>query len=365
MADVPTSTLQQILGYVSLLGVIEKVKSGVPNPFPAPMFVSHGKVIGDSGRYTEITGSRQTARINQYGSAARRRVMRAIGSRDVKLISSFEELPIPPLVLQQLRDYDSYEVQSMGRREVVRQTKEFAALFQNFRIATVGLALGRGRLGFDADGNLLPDASYSGAFEQVTFGINANNQNQLNGTIAASWANNNTDIPSHLRALKLLSAKLTGYEIKHVFYGINIPSLITQNEYILDYLARNPAENAEFLNSNEVGTLFGLTWHPVYTAFANDQNDAAFNIWGDNLVTFTPEISADWFDIIEGSSLVPTSINVVTDALAALNNLKQVWGMYGYGLTSHNPPGIVEYMGDLFFPAIKIPDAVFQATVVF
>lgn len=356
-----TNTLQQILGYVSLLPVVEKVKTGVPNPFPPSLMVSNSKVEGDSGRYVETSGTRQTARANQYGSSARRRVMRGIGSRDVKLVSSYEELPIPPLVLQQLRNYDNPQIMEMGRQEVVRQIKQFTTVFQNLRIACTGLVLGYGRFGFDADGNLLLDSGYSGAAEQVTFNVPAGNQSTIGGTITG-WSQVTTDIPGQIRALKLKALQTTGYPLKHVFYGINVPTFVNANNLMSEYLARNPRENADFLATGEIGNLFDLVWHPVYTSFFADTNDANQTIWGSDLATFTPEIDPQWWDVIEGSSLIPTSINIITDGLALLNNLKQVWGMYAYGKVTDNPVGITQFMGDLFLACLKNPNAIFQAT---
>lgn len=355
--------LQQLLGYVQLAGIIEAVKLGVPNPFPKQFFNITKKTVGDSGRYSQVTGTRRTARLVQYGGPALQREQRNFATRDVKLLHSFEEQQYSPILLQQLRNYENYEQMQMGKQEVVRQTKNLAQLFQNLRISALALALANGRLGFDGSGNLLPDSSYSSAVEQIDFSVNANNKNQLNGIISASWALAATDIPSQLRTLKQKSAQLTGYPLRNVFYGINVPSYLTQNDYVLDYLARNPSENAEFLASNEIGDLFGLKWHPVYESFFEDSAGTNQNIFDANLCVFTPEVTEDWYELMEGSYTVPRSINIMTDAMQSLANFDVVHGMFSYGMIGSNPPGIKQFSGDTFLPIIKIPDVVFQGKV--
>jgi hypothetical protein len=62
---------------------------------------------------------------------------------------------------------------------------------------------------------------------------------------------------------------------------------------------------------------------------------------------------------------VPTTVDIQTSAVAAMNSLKLVYGMFGYGIASHNPPGVTSYYGDTFLPVIKNPEVEFIADVVF
>lgn len=322
-------------------------------------------VIGDSGRYTRLTGERRVARATKYGAAAIRRELRNVATVDVKLMHSFQEQPIPPLVMQQLRNYDNYEVQQMGMQEVSRQVKEFTQQSVNLRIATTILTLANGRLGFDAGGNLLPDSSYGSAIETVTFNMNANNQNQLNGIIGTSWNLATTDIPLDLRELKERAAQTTGYEIKYAIYGKNIPTYFEQNDHVLDYLSRSPTMREKYLDTAEIPDgLFGLTWIPGYVSFFEDNDGTNQALLDGDKIIFCPEISNEWWETLEGSYLVPTTINIVTDAAAAIGSMKQTFGMFGYGQVSHNPPTVITYYGDTFLPVIKNPDVVYQADTV-
>lgn len=316
--------------------------------------------LGDSGRYTRVTGTRKTARLAMYGSPAVKRSLKDISYVDVKLMHTFEEISLNPLILQQLRNYDNYNVQKLGMEEVARQVAEFKKLFENLRIAAALQMLRNGAVYYDGNGNLLP--SSSGAIVTVSAGMNANNQNQLNGIITQTWEDVTTDIPLQLRTLKQRARRLTGYSLKYAFYGENVPTYLTDNDKVQDYLSRNPGVNSKFVDSAELPDgLFGLTWIPVYESFFEDSADTNQSIWGADAVVFTPEVSADWWEVMEGTYMVPNSLNIVTDASAAMGNLSQVTGMFGYGALTHNPPTICMYSGDTHLPIIKVPDSVFSA----
>src|SRR6185312_2901586 len=191
-------TIQQILGYVSLTGVIQKTKTGIPDNLPAPFQSITKKVLGDAGRYAQVVGTRQAARLAMYGAPAVQRRLKDIENVDVKLMHSYESIKMDPLLLQALRNYDNYDVQQMGIEEVDRQQSEFRRYFDNLRLSAQYSLLANGSIWFDGSGNLL--TSSSGAKVTISFQVPAGNQNQLNALgagniISTSWATANTDIP--------------------------------------------------------------------------------------------------------------------------------------------------------------------------
>jgi hypothetical protein len=353
-------TLSQLLGYVSLTGVITEVKKGIPDNLPPAFHRVGQRVIGDSGRYTVVRGTRKVARQAMYGSPARNRELRGLKVKDVKLIHSFESITINPLHLQALRNYDNYDVQALGVQELDRQTAEFRALFDNHRLAAVYSMLSLGHIYYDNEGNLLP--SSSGAAIDVDFELSANNQNQLNGIITASWALANTNIPAQIIALRQRAAQLTGYPLKYAFYGANVPTYLTQNSYVLDYLSRNPVMGAKFLETAEIPDgLFGLTWVPVYTSYFEDADGTLRSFFNADSITFTPDITPEVYELLEGSYMVPTTFDAAANLVSALNSLKTVWGMGSYAVPEHNPLSATQFAFDTFLPTWRVPDAIFVA----
>ena len=64
-----------------------------------------------------------------------------IAYRDVKLMHTFEEQTLPPLVLQQLRNYNNYDIQRLGMEECRAWTKE--PVLRTFAVQLVALTLMR------------------------------------------------------------------------------------------------------------------------------------------------------------------------------------------------------------------------------
>jgi len=372
-------SIEQILGYVTLSEMIETIANGVPDPLPPEFTLEGEEVIGDATRYIKATGTRAVPHLVQYGAPPVRRALRPLSSTDVKLLSVAEEQPIDALTMSRLRSPNSYE-RDTGYKEVLANVERFGTLFGNFEIATRLLTLANGRLGFDSSGNLLPDSSYSGAAEQVSMGINASNQGQLPYTgvniATAPWNLNATDIPLQIRNLRKRAVQQTGVKLTHAIYGVNIPSYITQNDFCVDYMARNPIMQAEFLRTGEVPAGFcDLIWVPAYEAFWDtDDLGAATShqaIWGDDLCVFTPDPALrglqQWWACAKGSTVVPTSLSIATNAMTALDDTVLKFGRYGYGTINPYGPGVglKTVMGDVFLYYLKNADAIYQMTTVF
>lgn len=354
-------SLQSILGYVTLTKAIWETTAGIPNPLPDSFFKVTQKTIKDRGRYVQYTGERRTAQLVKYGAASRAADLRDVKERDIKLLHTFMSQKLDPFVLKYLRSPDSYELDT-GLQELKRQIRQFAFRFQNTRVASVAQVLRTGYLYWDGDGNLLPTSS--GAVDSHNFQLPANNQNQLNGIITASWALNSTDIPLQLRNLKKRAARTTGYPLKYAFYGENVPSYMTQNDYVLDYLARNPKWNEKYLESSHgeiPDGLFGLTWIPVYEMFYEDSAGTNQDLWSGDSIVFTPDVTEEWWGMMEGSYEVPRSIDIASSAEAAFRNLDTVYGMFGYSVPVHDPVTITAYSGDTFCPLLTNPNVVYSA----
>lgn len=355
-------TLSQLLGYMPLTGLIKAVSTGIPNVLPPAFWSNPKKTLGNVGRYTVVRGTRATAKQTTYGSQARQRELRDLDIKDVKLLHTYEFIKMDLLLLQMLRNYDNYDVQNMGMQEVDRQQAEFRAYFDNLRLAAVYSMLSLGHVYFDREGNLLPSSSTN--VLDIDYQIDANHMNQLNGIIASTWATSSNDIPLQLRNLRIQAAKDTGYPLKYAFYGVNIPSYLTKNDYVKDYLSRNPAFAQKYLEQAEIPDgLFGFTWVPVYTSFFEDQNGTNQSFFGADAVVFTPEINPLVYELMEGTFQVPTTFNATNDLAGAIDTCRAVQGMFSYGIPCHNPPTVEMFYGDTFLPIWKVPGAIYIADV--
>lgn len=360
--------IQDVIGYVPLMRTIREQVNGLPKVLPDGFYNVTDTTTGNIASYTKIPGERTLSKRVEYGAPSIRRDQNDIASQPVTLVHTFEHITFSPSVLMNLRAYDDYRRQDMGRQEIARQTLMESTRIQNLRTAAITLALSKGQLWFDKDGNVLP--SSSGATLTVNFNVPSGNQNQLDvfGTgaiINASWATATTDIPGHIRKIKKAAIKLTGYPLRYAFYGEDVPGYMTTNNFVKDYLARNPTRQDAFLASADLPDgLFGLTWVPVYTSFWIDSSAAFQDSFQSDNVIFTPEPSPDWWGMIEGTYPVPTTLNVAGEGAAAADNVKEVQGMFGYGQVISDPVGIKCMYGDNFLPVIKNGKAVFLGDIV-
>ena len=361
-------TVQQVLGADNLCGLIQGVVGGVPGDILPPSFTAPTRSVeGVVCSYDKVEGTRKTARRVQAGSPSVRRSTKGVTEVPVALITSHEHFCHTANVFQNLRSEGSEARQKLGRQTIGRHTGDFGRLFKNLRIASVYSILANGAVYFDAEGELLP--SSTSAVVTVDMQIPAGNKSALNvfgegAILSAAWDTAATDIPKQIRKLKAASRKLTGYPIKHAFYGENIPSHFLGNTRIKALIAGSPRLSEAFASGDEIpGGLLGLQWHPVNEAFYNDANGTDQDFFGANACTFTPDPSPEWWEVIEGSQPIPNGLGISGNALEALSMIEEAVGAFSYAELTTDPVGIKHHGGDTFLTVAKVPKAIFPATV--
>ncbi len=367
-----TVTLQDILGGPNLCGVIRGTATGIPSVFPESFYQVDKTVDRDTGQYTRVYGTRTVARMAAYGSPSQQRQLKGVEAVPVKLIHSVESILLSTTDYLNLLQYDDTAMQTRGMQEVTRQVREFRANFDNLRVAALTQMLFQGAIYWDGNGNLLPNST--GAKTIANFSVPTGNTGQLDplttGTaiLDVSWDNAASDIDRQLLNLRQIATRLSGYPLKYAFYGKNVPTYLTNNTKLQNYFVRNAGDNSQYLSSADVPSpLLGLQWLPAYDAFFEDATGTLQGLVGDDQVVFTPEPSPDWIGWLEGTYPVPTSIGAVNaDATQSLRqNVTTAAGMFAYGVLSTDPVTIKMVAGDTFLPVLKVPKAIFIATVKF
>ena len=363
-------TLEQILGYEAMLGVVELVKSGLPTDGLLNRFLGMTRAVeGHQGSYYRVEGTRKTAHIVRYGAPSERRGLTGVSEVSVTLLHAFEHIMHKPVTLAQVQSMDNPTRQKLGQQEIDRQTGLFMQNFRNLRIAALCSALVKGKIYFDIDGNLLP--SSSSAVVTVDFGIPSGNQNQLDvfgsgAILGASWATDGTDILGDLTAIKKAAVKKSGYQLRYALYGEAVPEMLVSNTNIKNMVGGNPAMSDAFSKGEIPDGLGGFTWIPAYQWFFEDNDGTLQDWWATDNVVFIPEPARDWFEILEGTYPVPTRLGgVARDGVAALSDVQEVTGAFSYATLNDDPVTIKHLAGDTFLPVITAPYAVFIADTVF
>ena len=355
-------TLEQILYTPNLIGLIENPAGGVPDFLP-PAFTKPGqRVDGDTAKWFEVTGNRQTARLVQYGSPSQRREGRGAASRTAKFMHTHEHIHLNATTLMQLQDYSNPQRQKLGMQTLANETKQARLYLDNLRLSAIYSILALGAVYFDGNGNLLP--SSTGSVTTVDFSVPANNKNQWNGIIGASWATATTDIIADIKAVQRTALQGTGYPLAHAFYGENLLGYFMGNDDVKELLkTRNDLAGA-FMNMEIPDGFLGLKWHPVESAFYNDSAGTNQAWFGVDALILTPEPSPDWFEILEGTFPVPRNVGTVAaDASAIAGQIDEVSGMFTYAKLTDDPVGIRQNYGDTFLPCLKVPSAIYIGDV--
>ena len=356
-------TLEQLLGHVYLTGLIENVKTGIPDVLPKEFGAIRKETIKDMGRYTRVAGTRRVAKRIEYGAATRKTELKNIGTFDVKLATFGEHIQLDLETYMSLRAYDAYQVQNLGMQELDRQALQFKTRFDNAEIAMLYSMLALGAIYFNAAGDLLP--SSSGAALTINYSLSANHQNQLNGIIGASWATAGTDIITDILQIRDQALFDTGYELGCAFYGRNIPAYFAANTTMKEYLARHQGFRDRLVQTNEIPDgLLGIDrWVRVSAAFFEDADGTNQTFFGGDTVVFTPPIDSSWFEWMDGEILVPSTINPMASLSAAANSFERKKKTAMWSLPTMNPVGAELHAKTVTLPILKFPDAIFVADV--
>ena len=358
--------IEALLHFEHFLKTIELVKGGVPDGIlPKSMFKTTDKTIGDQGLYYKVTTTRKVAQQVAYGSASKNVIGKGVTKTPVTLIHAFEHFMHSPNLLALLKSLKGGE-QKRGAEIVGRKIKNFTQRFINLRRAAAYSALFTGYIYLDSEGALLP--SSVGAAITIDFGVPAAHRTTCdwdgNGAIiGASWATAGTDIIGDVHELKKAAIATTGYPIKKAFYGSNIPGYIASNTALLNYMSRNNKANAAMVAGTIPNDLLGLEWIDAQNAFYEDEGGTNRYFCPADQVVFTPDPKdSGWWGMIEGSYNVPTDVGrISSDAMAALNSIREVFGMFGFAQVSNDPVGLKQFGGDTFIPVVSVPKAIFIA----
>lgn len=366
-------SLAEVLGATQLTGLYQTVKPGIPNVWGPEFFQQQKTVNGNVGSYFIEQGNRAVAPETAYGSPSRQQQQNQISEVPIILSHTFNSLLIPITNLINLIKPDTSNgsdlmIDTKGVDEIVRQSSFAVQAVENRRTWLLNGMLATGFNYLDNTGQ--PLGSASGARTTINYQVPANNQNQCNGIFDASWDNATADIEQQLINLDQASVFNTGYRLARAYYGKNIPKWVTSNPKMAAYLARNATMNNSYLAKGRLTDLGDLTWLPAYTAFYQKQgvNPAAGAIVpqvGDNQIIFTPEPAPSWMGWVEGGYYVPQSIEISKDLKAQVSKFELQHGRFMWAESTTDAPGIKLLYGDTAIPVLNVPQAIYQATVVF
>lgn len=361
------TTLDMVLGAEVLLNATGIAASQLPQRhLPAGLF--KGTPVGSNTGYVLVgAGTNQTAKQAQRGSVARPVTVSGISRRPEVLLHSSNSIEIEASLLMNLTNPQNGQMEQFARAEVARRVKECTARSINLRTASITSLFGLASCWFDGNGDIL--SSSSGAVTTIDPGIPANNKNQANSLITASWATNTTPIVSNLQNIQkqhLVNAKGRCGPIEHAVYGSSIFDYVYNNTQAQAMIQYNPVYQAAFAQGVIPNGFAGIkNWWPGYLGFYNNSSDSTVTPFASDALALFPEPDPSWYELQEGIQAVPTgNFGTAADLNSLSQNITIANGMFTYAFGSLNPVGGTMVYGDNFLPAIHIPECVWVLDVV-
>lgn len=348
-------TLESILGYAAMTGVINSPAGGVVSDILDPSWVGLTENIdGQIASWTNVAGQQQAASSVDFGNPARKTKYTSIGESTAKMIHSFEEMTHPMTILSQLRQIGNPAVQDRAQSVIDAQIMNFKQRFMNLRWGAIYSTLRFGKIYQDGSGNLLgPEggvAPTTGLARTIDIKIPAA---QLNVASSASWATASTDILGDIDTKVLIPARKLGVRLTKAYFGSAIRGYLLSNTGVGKALENDTAELSRIRN-REKFRLAGLDWSPAYDAWIN--SDGTITDWiPSDYVIFTGVPDRSWYALQQGQFLIPTGGGVIGNPSAAEveAGFSPAYGMGSYAIEEVNPPGVRHFMFDSFLPAIK------------
>jgi hypothetical protein len=364
-----SKALQQILGYDFLSGAYDKIKTGVPMPLPAQFYAVTKQEQDNQARYVERTGTRQVSQSTRYGAKSKNITHTGLGEKTLTMIHSLESWDIDPRVLLRIMDENGTN-QRLGESEIMRLLQEDKVRADNLRATAVHLALLQGVINLDYN-TLLPDDT--GQVVQIDYGVNATTnkgacKDILDADIfSGAWATSTTNIQGELDTVKRTAIQRTGYPLRYAFYGKNVKGYLNNNDTLGNLMNGNSVDANTALRGM-VPEIENLLWVDASTAFWEtadvDGNLTLNNIVPADTVVFTPDPAMpSWWEMTEGSAIVPTTNDVFGNPMDVLASMDRAYGQFAYGVGKTNPVTGEVFHGDTFLPMLLSPDAIYIATV--
>lgn len=329
-----------------------------PTPLADAFFVNPENVPGSEYDLFFDPADSDVAPANQVGSEARVLTLGDAQERKAAMFYVFNKIPFGEDVLNALREPDSYTLQNKGRVEVGRRMTKFVNRHRRFKELVIAKSLVDGVVYLNKAGDVLE--SSSGAVYTCDLGVAATHKGTLDSLITAMFSAATTDIPSILESIDDAAESANVPPPTDVWVNkLNLGDL-RNNDYFVEWAANNESASSRVLQGGMIENLWGKTWHFIGTKYkaADGTMKPYIPVTGQGSLILTPKPGDPWMKAVNGSSLVPKSLEIVTDVESALNNLDEIYGQFMYAKIKDDPVNAWAYAGDKFGFNFNDPNAI-------
>ena len=357
-------SVKTLLDYRSLKAMYEseKTNASIPTPFTDTFFTNPTSEETDD--FTMIVDSveQRPAPLNNKGGKARVLDKSGASERRGVLFNSFNVMPFGAELIDAIREPDSPTIDRKATREVRRQLSKFAFRHVIQKEVVISKIITDGIVYYDVATGVIKEASGDSDSIPIDFGVSANHKGTLNGLVSGYISTASFELHELIEDIKEQAEAENVSSPTEIWCHSSMKQYIRALTEFQTYATASFNVSEQLLRGEYVENLFGMNWHFLSGRY---QDSAGNNIptMDPKKLIFTPPVNEGWVQASNGKILVPTTLNLYDDAMAALAGVSEQYGEYAYATVSHNPVGIEAYAGDCYGLNFTQPNAIWQATV--
>jgi len=357
-------SIKTLLDYRSLKAMYEseKTNASIPTPFTDMFFVNPSNEETDD--FTMIVDSveQRPAPLNNKGAKAR--VLDKVGADERRgvLFNTFNAMPFGAELIDAIREPDSQTIDRKATRETRRQLAKFARRHAIQKEVVVSKIITDGVVYYDVANGVIKEAVGDADSVAIDFGVAATHKGNLNGLVSAYISTASFGLHKLIEDVKLQAEAENVAPPTEILCHPSMKQYLRALTEFQTYVTASYQDAEQVLRGETIENLFGMNWHFV----AGRYKDSA----GTNIPTmdpkkliFIPPVSEGFVQASNGKVLVPTTLDLHDDPLAALASLAENYGEFAYATVTHNPVGIEAYVGDCYGLNYVTPNSIWQATV--
>lgn len=343
--------------------VMREAYSQVANDKPTPLtdtfFANPENVDDDEFTFFYDPADEVPAPLNVPGGEAKVVTVGSAKERQMTCFTIFNVQEFKSEVYKALRDPNSTELQNMGRTEIGRLAKKFAARHRLTKELIIAKALADGVVYINGDGMVLE--SSSGAKVTCDFEVPANNKGTANGLNPALWSVESTDIAAVLEAISEQAASDIVPRPTDIWLPYSAMAYLRNNDQFVEWASKNQDYTSKVLRGEAILDLWGFNWHflmDYYTAADGTRK----RLLPKTKAILTPPPGDGWKACVNGPTIVPSVDGVAASIDEAIGRQNIVHGPFSYAKLSDNPVRMSNFAGDKFGFGFNEPGAVWQLT---
>ena len=357
----------------ALTAVVKENVNGVPEDVMPSEFLSLTEdVFGDRGMYGRTQGTATMAPITSYNAASGLEQLTGIDLLTFQCLPVRRHFVIDSSDVARLKNPNDPTSQRLAMTRVSNSLERISGRIRSTLVGSIMSMLSNGFLRYNTSGDMLAPTDTSGISHD--YGIAAGHKGQLDvfgdGAIVGTvWSDNGSSPVTDVAEIKAAARKETGLPLTTALYGANIHGHLLGNTNLQQTINANPNFSTNFASGSIPSGFLGIkNWIPFQEAYSeavtSTDSTRVFIDYADaDTIIFMPDVTRDWYTLYLGTTEVPSDLGIKNGAFDAIATAQTTFGPYSYARAMDDPFSVKVMLGNVFFPALLNPKAIYIAKV--